>query len=187
MPLMRSSKARVLYASRVAAIGFPAFLRPGVFPSPEHILPPSGPPKRLPRFHSLASRPLQSPFASTPACSSRSRRAAWVPSLIATSPGASTSREASQSLASFRPQVLSTSRRFTPRSSSAGLFHPAAAQGTLTCSGASLPVQPWLPRRKRVPPCRWRRSLRELSLTGHAPAPRLRGLHPHRAAFRAIR
>jgi hypothetical protein len=58
--------------------------------------------------------------------------------------GPSTFRETSQSLPTVRPQVFSTSRRFTPAQSFAGLFHPAATsrvhpvQGLLTsCSHPS--------------------------------------------------
>jgi hypothetical protein len=58
--------------------------------------------------------------------------------------GPSTFRETSQSLTTVRPQAFSTSRRFTPAQSFAGLFHPAATsrvhpvQGLLsTCSHPS--------------------------------------------------
>jgi len=56
----------------------------------------------------------------------------------ATFPGASTHLEASQVLDTFRPQVLSTSRRLSPRSGSTGLFRPAAASRAFARSGACL-------------------------------------------------
>lgn len=55
---------------------------------------------------------------------------------------ASTCRGGSQLPATFRPQAFSASRRFTPRSSFAGLFHPAAVSRALSRSGASLSAQP---------------------------------------------
>jgi hypothetical protein len=58
--------------------------------------------------------------------------------------GPSTFRDTSQSIATVRPQAFSTSRRFSPAQSFAGLFHPAATsrvhpvQGLLTsCSHPS--------------------------------------------------
>jgi hypothetical protein len=65
-----------------------------------------------------------------------------VSSLIATSPQRVHTREVCQSLASFRPQVFSTSRRFPPRFGFAGLFHPASHVQGCRRSGASLPAQP---------------------------------------------
>ena len=55
---------------------------------------------------------------------------------------ASTIREGCHALASFRPQVFSTSRRFSPLSGFAGLFHPASHVQGCRRSGASLPAQP---------------------------------------------
>jgi hypothetical protein len=70
--------------------------------------------------------------------------------------GASTSREGSQGPAPFRPQAITASRRFTPRSGSEVCF-------TLEpCSGMSLPFRgfslrvAWRSRRASLPPCRWR-------------------------------
>jgi hypothetical protein len=91
------------------------------------------------------SRPL--PFGSRPT--------ARVSFLFATSPGASTCSRTSQALDTFRPQVLSTSRRLSPRTGSAGLFHPAAASRTF-CSfrgSPSLRSRCFLIGSK-LPPCR---------------------------------
>ena len=58
-----------------------------------------------------------------------------VPSLFAISLEASTHCEGSHGLATFRPQVFSTSRRFTPHSRLTGLFHPATTSRVLPVQG----------------------------------------------------
>ena len=103
----------------------------------------------------LAVSPVQSSFVSAPArCLSALSIPAEVPSLIATSPETFTQREAFHTIATFRPQAFSASRRLTPSSSFTGLFHPVATSRVLHRSGASPSVQPRLPHRKTVPPCR---------------------------------
>lgn len=57
------------------------------------------------------------------------RLPARVSSLFVTSPGASTLCEGSQVLAMFRPQVLATSRRLSPRSSLRACFIPQPPPG----------------------------------------------------------
>jgi hypothetical protein len=67
---------------------------------------------------------------------------------------ASTYRGGSQASATFRPQAFSASRRFAPRSVSAGLFHPAATSRVDGPSrGFSPHAAPPSFRRAR-PPCR---------------------------------
>jgi len=48
---------------------------------------------------------------------------------------ASTRREGCHALASFRPQVFATSRRFSPPSGFAGFFHPAATSRVVAVQG----------------------------------------------------
>lgn len=55
------------------------------------------------------------------------------------SPGASTHREAFPCLATFRPQVLSTSRRFSPHPASRVYFIPQPRSGHLTVQGLLSP------------------------------------------------
>jgi hypothetical protein len=52
---------------------------------------------------------------------------------------ASTSREGCQAFAPFRPQVFATSRRFSPPSGFAGLFHPAATSRVVAVQGLLSP------------------------------------------------
>jgi len=66
---------------------------------------------------------------------------------------ASTKREGSKCLTTFRPQVFSTSRRFTPLQRFAGLFHPTTTSTVFPFRGFSLRVVR-LTQRKPVPPCR---------------------------------
>jgi hypothetical protein len=105
----------------------------------------------------------------------RESSAARVSALLATSPIASTQREASQSFTSFRPQVFTTSRRFTPQSARGSISSRCHVQG-LARSGASLSTQP---------PSLFGRSfllavdsarLTRLSPRTHLTEPRLRGL-----------
>jgi len=68
---------------------------------------------------------------------------------------ASTNRESFPSFASFRPQALSASRRFTPQVWLAGLFHPAAVSRTHPVQGLILFAQPYyLVDSLSMPPCR---------------------------------
>jgi len=87
--------------------------------------------------------------------------------------------------ASLRPQVFSTSRRFSPLADFAGLFHPAATCRVSPFRGfsrfAALPA-----RRRSLPPCRCRQHAHRLPGC-HALAPRLRGLAPQIDAFSAGR
>lgn len=82
---------------------------------------------------------------------------------------ASTIREGSQGLTTFRPQVFSTSRRLTPLLRFAGLFHPAATCTVLPFRGFSLRVVP-LPQQKPLPPCR----SKQRALTNRNSSPRSR-------------
>jgi len=111
------------------------------------------------RVPSLSLPPV--PFRDQAACQG------FVPR--ATLPGASTHLEDSQVLDTFRPQVLSTSRRLSPRSGSTGLFHPAAAsRAFMLVQGLTFSTQPLLPHRKRVPPCRCSPAARQHKSGGHA-------------------
>jgi hypothetical protein len=56
----------------------------------------------------------------------------------------------------FRPQVLSTSRRFSPRSTPGACFISEPRAGLRSFRGF-FPRAATLPRRKELPPCRWRR------------------------------
>lgn len=62
--------------------------------------------------------------------------------------------EGFQGLASFRPQVVSTSRRFPPRVSSGACFIPEPCPGLVPFRGFS-PRAADLSRREILPPCRW--------------------------------
>jgi hypothetical protein len=66
---------------------------------------------------------------------------------------ASTKREGSKGLTTFRPQAFSASRRFTPLQRFAGLFHPTTTSTVLPFRGFSLRAVR-LPHRKSLPPCR---------------------------------
>jgi hypothetical protein len=73
------------------------------------------------------------------------RRRAHLPrvsSLIAASSVRVHSHEGCQALASFRPQVFSTSRRFSPRPGFAGLFHPATTSRVVAVQGLLSPRSP---------------------------------------------
>jgi hypothetical protein len=96
---------------------------------------------------------------------------------------ASTYRRGSQASATFRPQAFSASRRFAPRSVSAGLFHPAATSRVDDPSrGFSPHVSPPSFRRAR-PPCRWTLGHSPTEAGCHTQAPRLRGFLPREGAL----
>jgi hypothetical protein len=57
---------------------------------------------------------------------------------------ASTSYEGCQAFAPFRPQAFAASRRFTPPSGFAGLFHPAATSRVVAVQGLLSPRSGWL-------------------------------------------
>jgi hypothetical protein len=102
-------------------------------PSPENL---------RPQFHpSLTLSPLQSTFVLPPARHLSTLRPYLprVSSLLATSPATSTHHEAFHSLATFRPQAFSASRRFTPSSGFVGLFHPAATYRVFPVQGILSP------------------------------------------------
>jgi hypothetical protein len=92
-------------------------------------------------------------------------------------------REAFQVLASFRPQVIATSRRFTPRSGSRACCIPKPCPGILTVQGLGTLPQPstlvgWL-YPLVVDPSRAHRCFRSAATRG---GPRLRGLAPREDA-----
>jgi hypothetical protein len=66
-----------------------------------------------------------------------------------------------------------------------GLFHPTATCRVVYRSGASPPVQPFLPRREELPPCRSARPSSPVETGVHSSVPRLRGLAPHGVALSA--
>jgi len=165
-------------------IGFTAVQAPRLFPCAAggHLSDRS--PERTVRFISSCSRSsseflrsLSRPFPFG------IRLAARVSSLFATSPGASTHLEGSQVLDTFRPQAFSASRRLSPHTSFAGLFHPAAASRVI-CSFRGLPSlrSRRFPRRNRAAPLPlFSGRSPDRSLESTCRRPRLRGLHPRRA------
>jgi len=132
-----------------------------------------------------AGPPPQSTLASVPAPSTF-RSWSWptwgfVPLRDFTAPrplAASTS----QALATFRPRTFSAPRRFSPRCGSQACSIPLPRAG-FARSGASLPAQPFFPRREELPPCRSAlvRSPDEPAATMRAP--RLRGFAPREVAL----
>jgi hypothetical protein len=97
-------------------------------------------------------------------------------------PTASTHREASHGLASFRPQAFAASRRLSPRSGLQACFIPLPRPG-LACSGCSSLAQPSsLIDPSRAPlPLIAPRSPTEIGC--HVERPRLRGFDPREIAF----
>jgi hypothetical protein len=100
--------------------------------------------------------PLQSSFALTSARTFRLEPTARVSSLFTTSPERVHDRGASQASASFRPQAIPASRRFTPHSGSEVCFTLEPCPGTVRRSGASLSAQHVALVGRRLPPCRCR-------------------------------
>jgi len=97
--------------------------------------------------------------------------------------GASTHLEGFQVLDTFRPQVLSTSRRLSPHSGSRACFIPQPRPGRSARSGASHLRAAIVPLRYDLPPCRCvRQPLARTNPDGHRWRPRLRGLHPRRSS-----
>lgn len=66
-----------------------------------------------------------------------------------------------------------------------GLFHPTATCRVVYRSGASPPVQPFLPHREELPPCRSARPNSPIETGVHSGGPRLRGFAPHGVALSA--
>jgi hypothetical protein len=110
---------------------------------------------------------------------------------------ASTRREGCQALASFRPQVFSTSRRFSPPSGFAGFFHPAATSRVVAVQGLLSPRSRAPSSRAASPlplPLRALTGTRVVRLFGaplvigcHPRSVRLRGFDPRGAALSAAR
>jgi hypothetical protein len=90
-------------------------------------------PEQIAQVHSLVLGLLfRVPSLSSPALTlSGSGLTARVSTLFATSPGASTHSRTSQVLDTFRPQVLSTSRRLSPHSGLWACFIPEPRPGRL--------------------------------------------------------
>jgi hypothetical protein len=94
----------------------------------------------------------------------------------------STSREGFQCLATFRPQIFSISRRFTPLTGFVGLFHPTATYAILPVQGfLSLRSTSSSPEDVAPMPFQLKRSPTEVN--GRALRPRLRGFSQRRVAL----
>jgi hypothetical protein len=117
-----------------------------------------------------------------PAASFKTAYPARVTSLFATSPEPSTGHERTPSLAKFRPQAFSTSRRFAPSPVSWAYCIPPPRVGFRPFRGFSR-FAAALARRQDVPPCRYQsgRSLPRLAAT--TKLDRLRGFTPQIGAF----
>jgi hypothetical protein len=99
---------------------------------------------------SRADTPLQSSFTHSPAPKLSLRSIpAWVSSLIATSPVASTTRSKHPASAKFRPQVFSTSRRLTPPLTVRASFIPVPRPGFAPVQGVLSPCS-YLPSSRRI-------------------------------------
>jgi len=166
-PLMRSIHLEACMSNGLQLFGFATTRIQAVFPCPISV--PVQPSLVTIATSSifLANLLFRVPTPKSPPRSFNRRCSPWVSSLLATSPGVSTHHESCHALVTFRPQVFSTSRRFTPHSSSAGLFHPAAASREYLFRGFSLRAAD-LPRRKDdLPPCRWRTRYSATKVVGH--------------------
>jgi hypothetical protein len=104
-----------------------------------------------------------------------------VPSLFATSPEPSTKYERTPSLARFRPQAFSTSRRLAPPPVSWAYCIPLPRVGFVPFRGFSR-LAAALTRRQAVPPCRYPLSAHHQSGC-HTQKDRLRGFTPRIEAF----
>jgi hypothetical protein len=91
--------------------------------------------------------------------------------------GASTYRGGSRASTTFRPQAFSASRRFAPRSVSAGLFRPAATSRVVRPSRGFSP---------RAAPLSLRRAPAPMSFSLRALAGRNRLPHPRSLDFEAF-
>jgi hypothetical protein len=96
---------------------------------------------------------------------------------------ASTRHKRTQAPATFRPQAFATSRRFTPRNVPQACFILQPRSGFPSRSGASLLVQPFLPHREKLPPCRFARPSSPAETGCQSNPPRLRGFAPHEGAL----
>lgn len=104
-----------------------------------------------------------------------------VSSLFATSPEPSTRYERTPSLARFRPQAFSASRRFAPSPVSWAYCIPLPRVGFIPFRGFSR-FAAALTHRQAVPPCRCRLSAHHRS-SCHTQIVRLRGFTPRIEAF----
>ena len=183
MPLMRFRPLEVLYATRLAAIWFAADPLPRLFPCVASDHRPTVPPQllhcgfillcRRTRSEYLHfKRPLASFNASQPA-----QDFAPLRGMTESSPLTRAS-----TLASFRPQAFTASRRFTPRLGATGLFHPATTSRILPFRGFSLHAAV-LSHRKALPPCRCDQPGFPSENGPTKKVPRLRGFAPHEEAF----
>jgi hypothetical protein len=115
----------------------------------------NGPPNLSNRVHSLMpSVPFGVSSLFLPATPLRAACPAKVSSLFATSPEPSTKYERTPSLARFRPQAFSTSRRLAPPPVSWAYFIPLPRAGLLPFRGFSR-FAAALTHRQAVPPCRY--------------------------------
>jgi hypothetical protein len=136
---------------------------------------------------SLADTPLQSSFTHSPApvLSLRSL-SAWVSSLFASPSMASTTRSKHPASAKFRPQVFSTSRRFTPPPTLRAYFIPVTRQGSSPFKAFSLRAATFSRREVLPPYCSC--TVRSPTHAGcHGSTCQLRGLVPRGAAFASAR
>jgi len=100
-------------------------------------------PEQIAQDHSFVLELLfRVPSLSSPALAlSGAGLTARVSSLFATSPGASTHLEGSHVLDTFRPQVLSTSRRLSPHSAFGLVSSRSRVQGALLVQGLPISAQ----------------------------------------------
>jgi hypothetical protein len=167
-------------------IGFTAGHLAGLFPSPRPWHLPDRPsPETIASGSFLGGgSPLQSAFRSPPA----PRLSVQSARLLGSRPSSRHHRvrpllAGFPSPATFRPQVFSTSRRLTPHTGYAGLFHPRPRTGFDIRPGASLCKQPCRARRAAVPPCRSELERSPAETGCHDRAPRLRGFDPLTGAW----
>jgi len=166
-------------------IGFAARQAPRLFPCAVRCaLRPAVPLSELSGSFPRARDPLQSSFALTPAHSLSGS------GCLPGSPPSSRHHRVrpldsrtSQVLDTFRPQAFSASRRLSPHSGFAGLFHPAAAsRDVLLVQGLAISAQSPLSSSEACCPLAVvRRPLSRTSLESTIRRPRLRGLDPRRA------
>lgn len=96
---------------------------------------------------------------------------------------ASTYRRTFPSPTSFRPQAFSASRRFTPRIGLRACFISQPRPGFASVQGLLSPRSLSLPRRKRVPPCRFSTVYSPTEVSCRIRSPRLRGFAPREGAL----
>jgi hypothetical protein len=140
------------------------------------------PPNLAKRVHSLMPSVLFGVSSlNLPATSREAANPARVPSLFATSPEPSTKYERTPSLARFRPQAFSTSRRVAPSPVSWAYCIPLPRVGFFPFRGFSR-FAAALTHRQAVPPCRYQMSAHHQS-SCHTQTDRLRGFTPRIEAF----